>query len=68
METDDIAFELRLRFKVYCMASKEKKVGQIEEDPSDLYHRSMYLHEIGALSDQWFGLRSSAGRRSQRNI
>ena len=41
MEMDDVAFELRLMFDICCMASKERKVARIEEDRSDLYHRSM---------------------------
>ena len=41
METDDLGFELKLRFDICCMASEERKVPQIE-DPSLLYQRSMY--------------------------
>ena len=38
METDDLAFKLRLGFDICCMTSEEP---QIEEDLSLLYHRSM---------------------------
>ena len=41
METDDLAFKLRLRFDICCMALEERGVPQIEEDLSVLYYRSM---------------------------
>jgi hypothetical protein len=41
METDDLALKLTLRFDICCMATEERSVPQIEEDPSLLYHRSM---------------------------
>ena len=34
-------FKLRLTFDICCMASKERRVPQIEEDLNLLYHRSM---------------------------
>ena len=42
METEDLAFKLRLKFDICCMASEERRVSQIEEDLSVLYHRSVY--------------------------
>ena len=42
METDDISFKLRLRFDICCVASEERRVLQIEEDLSAIYHRRMY--------------------------
>ena len=41
METDDLVFKLRLKFDICCIALEEKRVPQIEEDPSVLYDRSM---------------------------
>ena len=41
METDDLAFKLRMRFDVSCMASEESRVPQIKKDLIVLYHRSM---------------------------
>ena len=41
MEMDDLAFKLRLRFDICCMALEESGVPQIEEDPSVFYYRSM---------------------------
>ena len=40
METDDLAFKLRLKFDICCMTTEES-VAQTEEDPSLLYQRSM---------------------------
>jgi hypothetical protein len=42
METDEQVFGLRLRFDICCMASEERRVPQVEEDPNLLYDRSMY--------------------------
>ena len=48
METDDLVFELRLRFGICCMASEGGTVPQIDEDASVLYHSMYnYLHKIG---------------------
>ena len=44
METDDLMFKLRLRFDIYCTASEERRVPQVEENPSLLYHRSMWIN------------------------
>ena len=41
METDDLAFKLRLRFDICCMAAEERSMSQNEEDLSVLYHRGM---------------------------
>ena len=41
METDDLLFKLRLRFDICRMASEERRVTHIE-DPSLLYHKSMW--------------------------
>ena len=41
METDNLIFKLRLKFDICCMASKDRKLPQIEEDPSLLYDTSM---------------------------
>ena len=41
METGDLGFKLRLRFDICCMASEERRVPHIDEDPILLYHRSM---------------------------
>jgi hypothetical protein len=60
MEMDDPVFKLRLKFDICCMASEERRVLQIEEDPSLLHHRSM-CHKIRTLSNLWFGLRSGGG-------
>jgi len=39
METDDLLFKLRLGFDICCMTSEERRVPQIEEDPSLIYQR-----------------------------
>ena len=41
METDDLVLKLKLGFDICCVASEERRVPQVEEDPSLLYHRSM---------------------------
>jgi hypothetical protein len=41
METGDIAFKLRMRFDICCIASEEGRVPQVEEDPSVLYRKCM---------------------------
>jgi hypothetical protein len=41
MERDDLVFKLRLRFDICCMASEGRRLPQMDEDASVLYHRSM---------------------------
>ena len=42
LETDDLVFKLRLKFDICCMASEERRVQQIEENPNLLDHMCMY--------------------------
>ena len=41
MEMDDLAFKLKFSFDICCMASEERRMPQIEDDLSDLFHGSM---------------------------
>jgi hypothetical protein len=50
MDTEDLAFKFRLRFNICCMASEARRLPQVDEDASVLYHRSM-CHIIVKLED-----------------
>ena len=41
MKTDSLVLKLRLKFDIFCMVSEDRRVLQIEEDPSMLYDISM---------------------------